>query len=109
MPASQHMYYHASKHPTHNSAELDRHQSPSTATKTAAAFYNSSWTKSLYWVQAIKPCSHYMRQLYVPLCLWTYPSHVYKDDKFFIYEDKSDNWQRYLYTIEDIFMNKKYW
>jgi len=36
----------------------------------------------------------------------TYPSHVYKDNELFIYEDKSDNWQRYLYTIEDIFMNK---
>jgi len=35
--------------------------------------------------------------------LWTYPSHVYKDNKFFVYED---NWQRYLYTIEDIFKNK---
>jgi len=32
------------------------------------------------------------------------PSH--KDNKFFVKEDKSDNWQRYLYTIEDIFMNK---
>jgi len=37
---------------------------------------------------------------------WTYPSHVYKDNKFFVYEDKSDNWQKYLYTIEDIFMNR---
>ena len=35
-----------------------------------------------------------------------YPSHVYKDNKFFVFEDKSDNRQRYLYNIEDIFMNK---
>jgi len=35
-----------------------------------------------------------------------YLSHVYKDNKFFVYKDKSDNWQRYLYTIEDTFMNK---
>jgi len=26
--------------------------------------------------------------------------------EFFVYKDKSDNWERYLYTIEDIFMNK---
>jgi len=32
--------------------------------------------------------------------------HVHKDNKFFVYEDKSDNWQRYLYTIEDTFMNR---
>jgi len=38
--------------------------------------------------------------------LWTYLSHEYKDNKFFVYEDNLDNWQRYLYTIEDIFMNK---
>jgi len=31
------------------------------------------------------------------------PCTVYKDNKFFVYEDKSDNWQRYLYTTEDIF------
>jgi len=33
------------------------------------------------------------------------PSHVYNDTKFLVYKDKS-HWQRYLYTIEDIFMNK---
>jgi len=31
--------------------------------------------------------------------LWTY---VYKDNKLFVYENKSDYWQGYLYTIEDI-------
>jgi len=36
------------------------------------------------------------------------PCTVYKDDKFFVDEDKSDNWQRYLYTIEDTFFIKKY-
>jgi len=38
--------------------------------------------------------------------LWAYPSHVFKGNKFFVYEDKSDSLQMYLYTIEDIFMNK---
>jgi len=37
---------------------------------------------------------------------WTYLFHVFKDDKVIVYDDKSDNWQRYLYIIEGIFMNK---
>jgi len=34
------------------------------------------------------------------------PCTVYKDNQLFVYEDKLDNWKRYLYTIEDKFMNK---
>jgi len=36
------------------------------------------------------------------------PYTVYKNNKFFVYKYKSDNWQRYLYTIEDIFMNTNF-